>query len=270
LAVEIIVCIKQVPDPEHFSKISLDPVTKTITREGIPAVINPVDRNALEEGLRMRERYSGKVAVVTMGPPQARRALEEALAMGADKAFLLCDTAFAEADTLATAYSLACTIRAMGNFDLILCGNETADSGTAQVGPQLAEFLGMPCVSNVKEITVEGEMGLLVKQALEGGYMTVKVRLPALITVTKEINRPRLVTAFGIMEAAEKEINERCCTDVELDPSCIGRAGSPTEVLEPIELPRRRKGEIMTGPPEEMVRKAMEKIRELGVADLLQ
>lgn len=270
MALEIIVCIKQVPDPEHFSKISLDPVTKTITREGIPAVINPVDRNALEQGLRMRERYAGKVAVVTMGPPQARRALEEALAMGADEAFLLCDTAFAEADTLATAYSLACSIRDMGNFDLVLCGNETADSGTAQVGPQLAEFLGIPCVSNVKEITFEGEMCLVVKQALEGGYMTVKARLPALITVTKEINRPRLVTAFGIMEAAEKGISERCCTDVEVDPSCIGRAGSPTEVLEAIELPRRRKGEIMTGPPEEAVRKAVDKIRELGVAGLLQ
>lgn len=267
---EIIVCIKQIPDPEHFSKISLDPATKTITRQGIPAVINPADKNALEEALRIRERYSGKVAVATMGPSQARRALEEALAMGADEAVLLCDTAFAEADTLATAYSLACNIRDMGTFDLILCGNETADSGTGQVGPQLAEFLGIPCVSNVKEIAVEQGMNLVVKQALERGYLKVKLGLPAVITVTKEINSPRLVTAFGIMEAAEKQIKGLCCTDFDVDPSCIGRAGSPTEVLEPIELPRRRKGEIMTGPPEEAVRKAVEKIKELGGAHLLQ
>lgn len=267
---EIIVCIKQVPDPEHFSKIALDPVTKTISREGIPAVINPVDRNALEEGIRIRERFSGKVAVLTMGPKQARRALEEALAMGADEAILLCDRSFAEADTLATAYVLACEIRNRDNFDLVLCGNETADSGTGQVGPQLAQFLGIACVSNVKEITFEQGMGLVVKQALERGYMRVRVRLPALITVTMEINKPRLVTAFGIMEAAEREITERCCKDVGVDPNCIGRAGSPTEVLEPIELPRQRRGEIMTGPPEEAVRRALEKIRELGGADLPQ
>jgi len=270
MALEIIVCIKQVPDPEHFSKISLEPVTKTITREGIPAVINPVDRNALEEGLRIRERYSGRVSVISMGPHQARRALEEALAMGADEAILLCDRAFAEADTLATAYSLACEIRNMGHFDLVLCGNETVDSGTCQVGPQLAQLLGIPCVSNVREITFGEEIRLVVKQALEGGYMRVKLRLPALITVTKEINKPRLVTAFGIIEAAGKEIKERCCKDVDADPDCIGRAGSPTEVLEAIELSRRRKGEIMTGIPEEAVKKAIEKIRELGGADLLQ
>jgi len=270
MALEIIVCIKQVPNPEDFSKISLDPVTRTITREGIPAVINPVDKNALEEGFRIRERYSGKVAVLTMGPPQARQALEEALAMGADEAFLLCDTAFAEADTLATAYSLACNIRSMGHFDLILCGKETADSGTGQVGPQLAEFLGIPCVSNVKEIAFEEDMSLVVKQALEGGYMKVKVGLPALITVNKEINQSRLVTAFGIMEAAEKEIREQCCKDVDADPHCIGRGGSPTEVLEPIELPRRKKGEIITGLPEEAVKKAVERIRELGGSDLMQ
>jgi len=266
---DIIVCIKQVPNPEHFSKISLDPVTKTITREGIPAVINPVDKNALEEGFKIRERYSGKVVVLTMGPPQARRALEEALAMGADEAVLLCDSAFADADTLATAYSLACDIRNMGHFDLILCGNETIDSGTSQVGPQLAQLLGISCVSNVKEITFDEEMSLVAKQALEGGYMKVKMRLPALITVNKEINKPRFVTAFGIIEAAEKEIKERCCKDVDADPACTGRAGSPTEVLEPIELPRRWKGEIMTGPPKDAVKKAVEKIRELGEADLI-
>jgi len=212
----------------------------------------------------------GKVSVLTMGPPQARRALEEALAMGADEAFLLCDKAFAEADTLATAYSLACDIRNMGHFDLILCGNETVDSGTCQVGPQLAQFLGIACVSNVKEITFEEEMSLVAKQALEEGYMRVRVRLPALITVNKEINEPRLVTAFGIIEAAGKEIKERCCKDFDADPDCIGRAGSPTEVLEAIELPRKRKGEIMTGIPEEAVRKAIEKIRELGGTDLFQ
>ena len=126
--------------------------------------------------------------------------------MGADEAILLCDKAFAAADTLATAYSLACNIQNMGHFDLILCGNETADSGTSQVGPQLAQFLGISCVTNVKEITFEDEMSLVAKQSLEGGYMKVRGRLPILISVNKEINEPRLITAFGIIEAGEKEI----------------------------------------------------------------
>ena len=138
---DIIVCLKQVPHPDHFAEIVFDPVTKRLHREGIPLVINPVDRNAIAAGLQVKERFSGKLTVLTMCPPEAREALEEALAMGADEAVLLCDKAFAGADTFATAYTLAAAIRKFCPFNLILCGNETIDSGTSQVGPQLAEFL---------------------------------------------------------------------------------------------------------------------------------
>ena len=265
MTLSIAVCIKQGPDPEHFSKISLDQVTKTISREGIPAVTNPWDKNALEEGLRIRERFSGKVFVLTMGPPQAERALEEALAMGADEAFLLCDRAFAAADTLATAYTLACGIRKIGYFDLILCGNETIDSGTGQVGPQIAHFLDIPCITSVKEIAFDGERTLMVKQALEGGYMKVKINLPALLAVNREINKARLPTAFGILEASEKEIKSWGREDIGAALDSIGIMGSPTKVIESFEHRPNRKMEIMTGSPEEMVRKAIQKVKELGV-----
>jgi electron transfer flavoprotein beta subunit len=264
VALDIVVCIKQVPNPEHFSRISLDPVTKTITREGIPVITNPWDKNALEEGLRIRERFSGKVVVLSMGPPQTRKSLEEALAMGADEAFLLCDRAFAAADTLATAYTLARGIQKIGHCDLVLCGNETVDSGTGQVGPQVAQFLGITCVTNVKEVSFEGERKLIVKRSLERGHMKVKVGLPALLAVSKEINKPRIVTAFGIMQAAERQTQAWGCEDIRAEPDSIGGDGSPTRVVETFEHRPKRKGEIMTGSPEEMVKKAIQKVRELG------
>ena len=269
MALSIVVCIKQVPNPEHFSRVSLDPVTKTITREGIPIIINPGDKNAIEEGARIRERFSGKVSVLTMGPPQARKSLEEALAMGADEAFLLCDRAFAAADTLATAYTLARAIQKIGHFDLILCGNETVDSGTGQVGPQVAQLLGITCVANVEEIAFEDERTLIVKRALERGHMKVEVGLPALIAVNQEINKPRLATAFGIIEAAEKEIKVWSCEDIGAGPGNVGGKGSPTAVMEIVERRLKHKGEIMTGSPEEMVKGAIRKIKELGGADLI-
>jgi electron transfer flavoprotein beta subunit len=268
MALSVVVCIKQVPNPEHFSKVFLDPETKTINREGIPVITNPLDRNALEEGLRIRQRFSGGVAVLTMGPPQARKSLEEALAVGADEAFLLCDRAFAAADTLATAYTVARGIQKIGHFDLILCGNETVDSGTGQVGPQIAQFLGITCITCVEEIAFKEET-LTVKRALERGYMRVRVNPPALLTVTKDINKPRLPTAFGIMEATEKEIKVWGYEDIEAELNGIGSKGSPTKVIKTFEQPRRRKGEIMTGSPEEMVKKAIRRIEELGGADLI-
>jgi len=264
MAVDIIVCIKQVLNPEHFSKISLDPVTKTINREGIPVITNPWDKNALEEGLRIRERFSGKVVVLSMGPPQTRKSLEEALAMGADEAFLLCDRAFAAADTLATAYTLARGVQKIGHFDLVLCGNETVDSGTGQVGPQLAQFLGITCITSVKEISFEEERKLIVKRGLERGHMKVKVELPALLAVGQEINKPRLITAFGIMQAAETDIAVWGCEDIGAELDSIGVKGSPTRIVETFQHRPKRKGKIMTGSPEEMVKKTIEKLREMG------
>ncbi len=264
MALNIVVCIKQVPDPEHFSKVSLDPVTKTISREGIPAIINPLDKNALEEGLRIKEKFSAKVAVITMGPPQARRALEEALAMGADEAFLLCDKAFAAADTLGTACALAPGIQKIGHFDLVLCGNETVDSGTGQVGPQIAQFLNIPYLTKVKEIAFDEERTLIVKRGLEQGYMRVRVKLPALLAVNKEINKPRLTTAFGIIAAAEKEIKAFDCRELGVDPNDVGISGSPTRVVETFQRVSQRRREVIYGSPEEAVKKTTERLKEFG------
>lgn len=263
VSLNIIVCIKQVPHPEHFSRIKLDPLRQTITREGIPAIINPVDRHALEEALRICEELSGKVTVISMGPPQAKRALEEALAMGADNALLLCDKSFAAADTLATAYSLACGIKKLGSFALILCGNETIDSGTGQVGPQLAEFLDIPHVTSVSQITFEERNSLMIKQDIEWGYMKIRVRLPALLAVTRKVNQPRLPTVWAIMEAKNKGIQIWGVSDIGASPDMVGLAGSPTRVTGMSERDTKRRREILRGVPSQIAKEAVERLQEL-------
>lgn len=261
---DIVVCIKQVPHPDHLGKIALDPVRGTISREGIPAVVNPLDKNALEAALQIRNKFSGKVTVLTMGPPQARRALEDALAMGADAAGHLCDRAFAEADSLATAQALAYGIRHLGHFGLVLCGDTTVDSGTGQVPVQLAEILDLPAVTGVEEI-VPGESFLQVKRAWEHGYVKLRVPLPAVIAVVAKINQPRLASIMGIMAASRKEIKTWCPADVGAEAGCIGAAGSPTRFYEISQLQAGRHGEILQGAPEEIVTKAVEKLRKLEV-----
>ena len=253
MSLNIVVCIKQGPSPEHLSKVTLDPEKGTIQREGIPAVVNPLDRHALEEGLRIRERFSGRVTAISMGPPQAREVLEEALAVGIDDVVLLCDRAFAGADTLATACSLAGAIRRLGEYDLVLCGNETLDGATGQVGPQLAELLDIPHVTCVNEITFVDEKALRVKRAIEQGHLNIELRPPALLSVTRDINRPRLPTVFGIMEAAGREIKTWCLEDIEAERETVGLAGSPTQVRGAFKHEVKRMREILEGPPEELV-----------------
>ncbi len=261
----IIVCLKPVPHPDHFAEIVIDPVTKRLHREGIPLVINPVDRNSVAAGLQVRDRFSGKLTVLTMCPPEAREALEEALAMGADEAVLLCDKAFAGADTLATAYTLAAAIRKFCPFHLILCGNETIDSGTAQVGPQLAEFLDIPHVTNVRAIDFSGEGQLRAERSLENGSMKVAVSLPALITVNKEINEPRLPTVAGIMGVAQKELKTYGLTDIGLRTEQVGLLGSPTQMAGIVEFKPERRGEVLRGEPEQLAKEALARLRELHI-----
>lgn len=260
---EIVVCVKQVPHPDYFGKISLDPAGGTIDRERVPAVINPGDRNALEEALRIRERFSGRVVVLTMGPPQARKALEEALAMDADAAVHLCDQAFAGADTLATAQALAYGIGRLEHFDLVLCGDVTIDSGTGQVAVQLAEFLGLPCITGAEELTFEDERSLLVKRIWERGYIKARIKLPAVIAVTNKVNQPRLPTVLGIMAATQKEIRHWNAVDINADVSRVGLSGSPTQVLEISEFQAKRQGEIFQGSAEEVVTLAIDRLIKL-------
>jgi len=259
----VAVCLKQVPHPDYLSKMVLDPVTKRLRREGIPLVINPVDRNAIETGIQLKEKFPGKVTVVTMGPPEAKEALEEALAMGADEAILLCDPGFAGADTYATAYALASALTKTGHYDLILCGNETIDSGTSQVGPQIAEFLDIPHVTNVKALDFNAEGLLLVEQSLENGYTKVKVRLPALLTVNKEINKPRIPSVIGIMEVAGKSLKKYGLAELNLSATEVGLSGSLTQTIEIIETEQKHDGGVLYGEPAQIAKTVGARLREL-------
>lgn len=268
MSLNIVVCIKQVPDPAHFDKISLDTMTGSIKREGIPVITNPADRHALEEALRKKEEFGGIVTALTMGPPQARKCIEDALAMGANRGAILCDAAFAGADTLSTARILAGGIRFLGDFDLILCGNETVDGSTGHVAVQLSEVLGIPHITCASRIDLVDEKTAVVRRDIENGYMKVEVKLPAVISVLKSINRHRLPTVAGIMEAAGKEIAELGLSifeSVGITGSELGLQGSPTRVLEVFEPSQRRKVELLEGEPEEAVRKLVKRLHELEV-----
>jgi len=261
---QILVLVKAVPDPERANEITLDPETGTVKREGIPLVINPLDRNAVEEALRLKEEKGGTVAALSMGPPAAEGPLREALALGVDRAVLLSDRAMAGADTLATARVLAAGARYLGDFDLILCGAESFDGGTAQVGPELAQFLGLPHASYVTSAREKG--GLLeVEAKVEDGRKKLQVRLPALLTVSRELNRPRGLSFSGIVRARGKKVEVLSLADLGMDPSRAGVAGSPT-IIGDISTPTTtRSGEIIKGDPEEVVDVLVKKLTEAGV-----
>jgi electron transfer flavoprotein beta subunit len=266
MPLNIVVCIKQVPDPEHFNKISIDAQTGSIQRLGVPSITNPDDRHALEEALRIKERFGGCVSVLTMGPPQARRSLEDALAMGADRGAILCDPAFAGADTLSTARLLSAGVRALGNFDLIICGNETVDGATGQVPAQLAEFLDVPHVTHAKKIDFIDEGTAIVERKVENGYLKVEIKSPAVISVLKNINKYRLPTVVGITEAANKEIIELGSSDCEIlgiTKDEMGLKGSPTRVAKVFESGLKREVEMITGNPEDVARKLIQRLHEL-------
>jgi len=265
MSLRIVVSIKQVPDPEHFDKISLDPHTGSITRTGVPLVTNPLDRHALEEALIIKEQHGGLISAITMGPPQAREVIEDALAMGVDKGAILCDQLFAGADTFATARILSSGIRSLGDYDLILCGNDTVDGATGQVPAQLAEFLGVPHVTHVRKIDVLDEKSAVVERSIEGGYLKIEVRFPAVISVLKNINRYRLPTVMGIVEAAGKEViilDASTCKEYGISNDEMGMEGSPTRVAEVFESTVKRKVYIIEGEPEDVARKLVRNLCE--------
>jgi len=266
MPLNIIVCIKQVPDPEYFSKITLDPSTLTITRTGVPLITNPSDRHALEEAIRLRESFGGSVTALTMGPPQARKVLEEALATGADRGVILCDPAFAGADTLATACALAGAIKSLGPWNLILCGNDTVDGSTGQVPAQLAELLEIPHVTHARKIHTPGEHIFSVERAMECGYLKIELQLPAVIAVLRSINQYRLPSVMGIMEALGKEIIELGCPACESAGIAItemGLTGSPTRVVGIIEVQKKKTAEMIQGEPGEAAKELIKRLRRL-------
>ncbi|MBA7620306.1 Caffeyl-CoA reductase-Etf complex subunit CarD [subsurface metagenome] len=255
----IIVCIKQVPDT---TDIRIDPKTNTLIREGVPSIINPFDTYAIEEGVRLREKYQGKVTVISMGPPQVEDALREAISLGIDEGVLLSDRAFAGADTLATSYTLAKGIEKMGKFDLIICGKQAMDGDTAQVGPGIAEKLNIPHVTYVKKIEEIKDGYIQVERLMEEGYEIIRMPLPALITVVKEINEPRMPSLKGKLKAKSAQIITWSTKDLEAEEDRIGLQGSPTQVIKIFTPQLRGKGEMIEGTPAEQTAKLVEKLRE--------
>jgi len=248
----IIVCIKQVPET---TEVRINPDTNTLIREGVKSIINPFDMYAIEEGVRLKEKFGGKVTVITMGPPQAEAALREAISMGADEGVLVCDRVFAGSDTWATSYTLSGAIRKLGEFDLILCGKQASDGDTAQVGPGISAHLEIPQVTYVKKIEEVKEKSMRVERMLEEGYEVIETPLPALLTVVKEINEPRIPSLKGMMRAKQAKINHLTQKDLDLNPLELGLSGSPTQVVRIFTPPQRTGGEILKGEVPEIAEK---------------
>ncbi len=259
---KIIVCVKPAPDPKKWDSIQLDPKTKALQRTGISSVLGPLDKRALEEGLRLREKYGGKVAVAAMAPPSARENLIEALAMGADEAYLLSDRTFAGSDTWSTSLVLAKGIKKIGNFDLIICGTWSLDGSTGHVGAQLAEFLGIWNVSQVTSVQDIANGRMRTRSQIERGYRVMETPVPALITVTHEINTPRFTSLFGVMEAESKPLQIWSAADIGIAPAEAGFSGSPTQTGDVFMPPSKRKAEMLKGEPEEVVKDLVHRIRQ--------
>ena len=240
---EIVVCVKQVPDT---TEVKIDPVTNTLIRQGVPSIVNPFAKFALEIGLQLKDKHGGRVTVISMGPPQAKEALRECLAMGADQVYLISDRAFGGADTLATSYTLAAAVRKMGSVDLILCGKQAIDGDTAQVGPEMAEHLGMTQVTYANSIeVVDGKVR--IEREEEEGFDIIETKLPLMATVIKLQTEPRFPTVKGTLRANRADIPVWTAADLDVDPNSIGLKGSPTQVRKIFTPERRTQGEIIDG-----------------------
>jgi len=234
MSMNICVCVKQVPSANEQR---LDPVTGTVIREGIRSILNPFDAYAVEEAVRLRAKFGGSVSAISMGVPSAAETLRRVVAVGVDRAILLTDRAFAGSDTLATARALALGIRKLGEMgggtaaDLILCGKMATDGDTAQVGPMLAELLGIPHLTDVSKIGAVAEECIEVTRMADDGYLRARLPLPALLTVVKEINVPKLPSVAGVLRGARAEVEVWSAADIGADPGEVGLSGSKTRVV---------------------------------------
>ncbi len=259
----IIVCIKQVPDT---NEVRIDPVKGTLIRDGVPSIINPDDKNALEEAIKIKEKCEDvHVTVLSMGPPQAEVALREALAMGADEAILLSDRQFGGSDTWGTSVILAAAIRKIGKYDIVFCGRQAIDGDTAQVGPEVAEHLGLPQITYVSKLEVKGNE-VIAERAIEDGCYVIKAKMPLLLTAIKDLNVPRYSPLQGIYKAfREKQVTVWGAADIDADMSNAGLKGSPTNVKKSFTPIHQFKAEIISGTVEEASRKLALKIREMQI-----
>lgn len=249
---KIIVCIKQVPDT---ADVKINPETNTLVREGVKSIINPFDMYAIEEAVRLKERYGGKTIVLTMGPPQAEAALREALSMGIDEAVLASDRLFAGSDTWATSYTLSKAIKKIGDFSLIICGKQAADGDTAQVGPGISAHLDIPQVTYVKKIEEIKNNNAKVERMTEEGFDIIEIPIPCLFTVVKEINTPRVPSLKNMMRSKTAKITLLTALQIDCEEDRIGLKGSPTQVVKIFTPERRKGGEVFEGSCEEAAEK---------------
>jgi electron transfer flavoprotein beta subunit len=253
----IIVCVKQVPGT---TEVKMNQETNTIIREGVESVLNPFDSYGIEEALRIRERMGGKVTVLSMGIPSVVDMLKETIALGVDDTVLLSDRVFAGSDTWATAYALSMGIRKIGPFDLVICGKQAIDGDTAQVGPSLAEKLGVPHTTYVRKIEEINENTIRCQRMTEEGYEVIELTLPAVITVVKEINEPRLPSLKGMLRAKKAVVTVWTAGDVEADPDLCGLKGSPTQVIKTFIPVHEIKSEMIEGEPAEQAKKLVDRL----------
>jgi len=258
---KILVLVKQVPDT---TEVKLDPKTGNLIREGIESIINPDDAHALEAAIDLKERYGGKITVLSMGPPQAIDAISEAMGMGADEGILLSDRAFAGADTWATSTTLGKAIEKAGTYDLILCGRQAIDGDTAQIGPQVAEYLDLPQVSYVYDIEKVAKKNMVVKRRLEDGYERIRCTLPALLTVIGDMNRPRYSHVARLIDACGEKAKIRIwnAADIGVQTRDVGLEGSLTHVIKTFAPKFQRQGEMLQGDTISVVEELVGKLRE--------
>lgn len=250
MAFKIIVCAKQVPDT---NEIKIDPVKKTLIREGVPSILNHDDANALEEALKIKDQYPDThITVVTMGPPQAKDMLMECIAMGADDGVLASDRALGGSDTWATSNALSAAIEKIGDYDLIFAGRQAIDGDTAQVGPQIAEKLQLPQVTYVEEFKIDDDMKTItVKRALEDGYELIKIKTPCMLTAIKELNTPRYMSIGGIFDATKVDIPTWGALELQVDVDKeVGLEASPTNVYRSFTPAPKGKGVMIEGDTE--------------------
>jgi electron transfer flavoprotein beta subunit len=257
---DITVLVKQVP---NTAEVKIDPKTGTLIREGVESIINPDDLHALELALSLRDAHGGKVTAISMGPPQAMDAMREALGMGVDSAVLLTDRSFAGADTLATSYTLGKCVRKLGHFDLVIAGHQAIDGDTAQIGPQVAEFLDVPQIIRASKLDVKGDE-LTAERTAEDGTEVVRCRLPALVTVAKDANKPRYPFVPRLMAAFDKDapILVWGPKDIGAEEARIGLKGSPTQVQKTFSPKFEKKVERLAGLPADVAKALVGRLRE--------
>lgn len=256
----IVVCVKQVPGT---NEVKMNKETNTLIREGVEAIINPFDMYAIEEGLRIREKHGGKVTVMSMGIPAVAELLKETIALGVDDGILLSSRAFAGADTWATSYALSMGIKKMGNIDLVICGKQATDGDTAQVGPSLAERLDIPHTTYVRKIEEIQDGQIRCQRMTDDGYDVVEMPLPAVITVVKEINEPRLPSLKGMMRAKKTQITVWSAEDVNADSTLCGLSGSPTQVVKTFIPEHNVVSEMLGGTSEDQAKQLSSKLLQL-------